>query len=62
MGFSIKNKKIIATENIYREELDFKKNHYNFSVFKYSVIANRQPPVSANLPNKKPWLSQLKNK
>jgi len=40
-------KKIMATENLsYKDALDFKKNKYCTSAFKYSDIANSQPPNS----------------
>jgi len=43
-------KKIMATENIsYKDALDFKKNKCYTSAFKYSDIANSQPPNSNNL-------------
>lgn len=42
-------KKIMATENLsYREALDFKKNNYLTSAFKYSEIVNRQSPPVEN--------------
>lgn len=43
-------KRIMATENLsYKDALDFKKNKYFTSAFKYSDIANSQPPNSNNL-------------
>lgn len=39
----------MATENLsYREALDFKKNNYHTSAFKYSEIVNRQSPPAEN--------------
>lgn len=55
-------KKIIVTENVSsRDTLHFKKNNYYSSDFKYSDIANRQHPVSANSHNQKPYKIDFSN-
>lgn len=61
-AFQSKIKKIMATKNIfYWDTLDFKKNNYYFSAFKYLDIANRQYPVSINSLNKKPHKVDFSN-
>lgn len=48
-SFQSEIKKIMATENIsYREALDFKKNNFQTTAFKYSEIVNRQSSPSAD--------------
>lgn len=62
MGIPKEIKKIMGTENLsYRDTLDFKKNNYYSSAFKYSDITNRKPPVSVISSNNAPLNNDFPN-